>query len=114
MPWLHLRALERSVKPDLDDLVFRAEHALAHGNQPWMSRKFHESADGLGMHFYIPAARSASDCASGPLDGFPEGRHHVLAHLLDQVARKSSLASDDPVAQKSLNVRIDAAQQNTF
>jgi hypothetical protein len=75
---------------------------------------FSETADGLRMNFYIPAARAAAHRSSWMLDRLPEGGHHVFPHLLDELAWECALVRHDSVALQSLNVGIDAAQQSCF
>jgi hypothetical protein len=72
-----------------------------------MRHQVDEAAEGLRMGFDVPAPRPAADGAARPLDGLPEGRHHVLAQVLDELAREGALAGGDPVAHQRFEVRLD-------
>src|SRR5437868_6793329 len=89
MPGLALGPLEGRIEPDLHNLVVQAEHPLAHADHPWVAHEVDESADGPRMDLNVPPARAAADRPAGPLDSVPESGHHVLAHHLGPVARKS-------------------------
>ena len=107
MPRLVLGALERGVEADLDDLVASAENGLAHGRDPRVAREFRKTPKGLGVDLHIPAARSSADGTAAALDGLPERRRDVLAHVLGPLSGEGAFAADDAVAVKRRHVFDD-------
>src|SRR4051794_11468532 len=79
-----------------------------------MRDQFAKPADRLRMHLDIPPPRPTPHGSSRPLDRLPERRHHVFAHPLDEFARECALAGDNSIALQSLNVGLNAAEQNAF
>ena len=53
-PGAHLGTLKWCVEPDLDDLVPRTEHALAHGDEARVRNRLGRATDRLRVQFYIP------------------------------------------------------------
>src|SRR4051794_5184949 len=79
-----------------------------------MRDQFAKPADRLRMHLDIPPPRPTPHGSSRPLDRLPERRHHVFAHPLDEFARECALAGDNSIPLQSLNVGLNAAEQNAF
>src|SRR5687767_14543847 len=111
MPGLILRALERYVEPDLDDLIARSEDSFAHAMNPRMRHQVHKAAERLRMRFDVPAPRAAPDGAAGTLNRFPERGHHVLAQMLDPVPRERALKRGDAVCVESIDERCQRRER---
>jgi hypothetical protein len=47
-----------------------------------MNDQIDKSAKILRMNFHVPPPWTPADGPARPLDGRPEGRHHVFAHLV--------------------------------
>ena len=65
MPRLVRGAGEGNVEADLDDLVLRPEHRLAHGDEPGVGGDVDEAADPLGLDLDVIALRPARQRAAG-------------------------------------------------
>jgi len=79
VPRLVDRAGQRHVEPDLDDLVLRAEHRLAHAGHPRMGDQVEESAQSLGVDLHVVPVRAAADRAT-------RGGQRLLEQFLDVLA----------------------------
>ena len=107
MPRLILRALERHVEADLDELVFLTQHCLAHSGYPRVGCELDESTKSLRMGFDIPSPRPTPHRAAGSLNRLPERRHHVFATSLHPLAGKRALQRGDAVAIQGRDVFRD-------
>ncbi len=89
MPGLVLRPLERHVEADLDDLVVgtsTASHMPAtHG---WVTRSTKPEKSCGWISTY--QRRGPRRRRTRPLNGRPEGRHHVLTHGFGPFAREGT------------------------
>ncbi len=82
----------------------RASHMAV--TQGWVTRST-KPREVLRVDLDVPAAGAAAHRAAGALDGLPERRGDVLAHVLGPVAREGALAADDAVAVERLDVGRD-------
>src|SRR3954451_13016759 len=77
-----------------------------------MADDLDEAADRLRMDLDIPAPRAATHSTAGPLDGLPERRHHVFAHLLNKLTTERAFFGNDAVLLQSVDVLINRLRRD--